>query len=357
MKHFELAVIPGDGIGQEVMPEALRVLNTLTEATNASRFEYREFPWGCNHYLQYGRMMDEDGLKVLSSFDSILFGAVGYPSVPDHVSLRGLRIPIVQGFDQYICYRPTTLLPGVTSPLCRVTEANLDLVVIRENTEGEYSGAGGRVHHGFRDETATQTTIFTRSGVERVVRYAFELARVRRKHLISATKSNAQQHAFAFWDEIVAQVSEEYKDVRVERVLIDALAARFVLSPESIDVVVASNLFGDILSDLGGALSGSLGLAPSGNINPEHDYPSMFEPVHGSAPAISGKGVANPIAMFLSTAMMLEHLDCTEEAGLLKRAVAEATSSGKLASPDLGGVARTQKVSDTVISTILRLAA
>jgi tartrate dehydrogenase/decarboxylase/D-malate dehydrogenase len=353
MKHFRIAVIPGDGIGKEVMPQTLSVLSALMEATGTFTFEYHEFSWGCEYYLQHGRMMEKNGLSLLSSFDAILFGAVGDPSVPDHVSLRGLRIPIVQGLDQYICYRPCRLLPGVVGPLRSSVDGKIDIDVIRENTEGEYSGVGGRIYSGFPPEIATQTTIFTRRGVERVLRYAFNLARDRGKHLTSATKSNAQEHAFLLWDEIVEEVAEEYRDVVVDRVLIDALAARFVLNPSSLHVVVASNLFGDILSDLGGALTGSLGLAPSGNINPERTFPSMFEPVHGSAPNISGKGIANPIAMFLSAAMMLEYLYCIQEAELLSRAVANVCSSGNYMSPDLGGASTTVQVADAVRSDIL----
>jgi tartrate dehydrogenase/decarboxylase/D-malate dehydrogenase len=290
MRDYHVAVIPGDGIGQEVTPEGVRVLDAVGELTGAYKMRYEYFPWGCEYYLKTGRMMAEDALDILREFDVIYFGAVGFPSVPDHISLRGLRLPICQGFEQYVCQRPSVLLPGIKSPLADKKPGDIDFVVIRENTEGEYTGAGGRAHRGLPIEVAVEAAVFTRVGVERVIRYAYQLAQQRRKKLINATKSNAQQHSLTFWDEIFAEVGKQFPDVQTERVLIDALAARFVLRPESLDVVVASNLFGDILTDLGGAICGSLGVAPSGNINPERAYPSMFEPVHGSAPDIFGKG-------------------------------------------------------------------
>ena len=307
MKSYRIAVIPGDGIGKEVMPEGIRVLDRVSDLSGSFQFQFTHFPWGCDYYREHGRMMAEDGLKMLRDFDAILFGAVGSPAVPDHISLRGLRLAICQGFDQYVCYRPSELLPGVRSPLAGREPGAIDFVVIRENTEGEYAGAGGRVHGGLPNEIAVETSIFSMVGVERVVRYAFNLAQKRRKHLVSATKSNAQQHALTFWDEVIEEVSRDFSEVRTESVLIDALAARFVLHPESLDVVVASNLFGDILTDLGAAICGGLGIAPSGNINPERTFPSMFEPVHGSAPDIAGKGIANPVGMIRSCAMMPQH--------------------------------------------------
>ena len=314
--------------------------------------KYEQFPWGCEYYLRHGEMMARDGLDILRPFDAIFFGAVGFPTVPDHVSLRGLRLPICQGFEQYVCYRPSVLLPGVRSPLAGKQPGDVDFVVVRENTEGEYAGAGGRSHQGLPIEVAVQTAVFTRVGIERVVRYAFQLARRRRRKLVSATKSNAQPHAMTLWDEVAEAVSREFPDVALERVLIDALAARFVLAPESLDVVVASNLFGDILTDLGAAICGSMGLAPSGNINPEREYPSMFEPVHGSAPDIVGKGIANPVAQIESGAMMMEHLGEKAAADLIVAAVRAVLSEGRALTPDLGGTARTSEVTEAVLAKV-----
>jgi len=357
MRDYHVAVIPGDGIGQEVTPEGVRVLDAVGELTGAYKMRYEYFPWGCEYYLKTGRMMAEDALDILREFDVIYFGAVGFPSVPDHISLRGLRLPICQGFEQYICQRPSVLLPGIKSPLADKKPGDIDFVVIRENTEGEYTGAGGRAHRGLPIEVAVETAVFTRVGVERVIRYAYQLAQQRRKKLINATKSNAQQHSLTFWDEIFMEVGKQFPDVQTERVLIDALAARFVLRPESLDVVVASNLFGDILTDLGGAICGSLGVAPSGNINPERAYPSMFEPVHGSAPDIFGKGIANPIAMIWCGAMMLEFLGEKPAADLIVRAIRAVTAEGKVLTPDLGGSARTREVTDAMITHARQLSA
>jgi tartrate dehydrogenase/decarboxylase/D-malate dehydrogenase len=350
MRDYSIAVIPGDGIGNEVVPEALRVLDAAGEITASFGLRGESFPWGCEHYLRHGEMMARDGLEILRPFDAIFFGAVGFPTVPDHVSLRGLRLPICQGFEQYVCYRPSVLLPGVRSPLAGKRPGDVDFVVVRENTEGEYAGAGGRTHLGLPIEVAVQTAVFTRVGVERVVRYAFQLARRRRRKLVSATKSNAQQHALTLWDEVAEAVGREFPDVAMERVLIDALAARFVLAPESLDVVVASNLFGDILTDLGAAICGSMGLAPSGNINPEQEYPSMFEPVHGSAPDIVGKGIANPVAQIASGAMMLEFLGEKAAADLIDASIREVLAEGLVLTPDLGGTAGTSQVTEAVLA-------
>jgi tartrate dehydrogenase/decarboxylase/D-malate dehydrogenase len=352
MRDYAIALIPGDGIGNEVVPEAVRVLDAAGEVTASYRLRYQPFPWGCEHYLKHGEMMAANGLDLLRPFDAIFFGAVGFPTVPDHVSLRGLRLPICQGFEQYVCYRPSVLRPGVRGPLAGKAPGDVDFVVIRENTEGEYAGAGGRSHQGLPIEVAVQTAVFTRAGTERVVRYAFALARRRRRKLVSATKSNAQQHALTLWDEVAEAVSHEFPDVALERVLVDALAARFVLAPETLDVVVASNLFGDILTDLGAAICGSMGLAPSGNINPERQYPSMFEPVHGSAPDIVGKGVANPVGQILSGAMMLEFLGEQRAADLVDAAVRAVLAEGRVRTPDLGGAARTADVTEAVLAKL-----
>lgn len=357
MKDYHIAVIPGDGIGQEVCPEGLKVLNTVAEMTGSFRLRYDTFPWGCEYYLQKGEMMPADGLKTLQSFDAIYFGAVGFPSVPDHISLRGLRLPICQGFDQYANIRPSLLLPGIPGALRNKKVGDIDFIVVRENTEGEYSGAGGRAHRGLPIEVAVETSIFSRVGVERVMRFAFNLARSRpRKRLANVTKSNAQLHTLTLWDDIFAEVATDYPDVTTERVLVDAMAARFVLRPESLDVVVASNLFADILTDLGGAICGSLGLAPSGNLNPERHYPSMFEPVHGSAPDIFGKGIANPIGMIWSGALMLEFLGESQAANLILAAISAVTSEGHLLPPDLGGSATTHQLGDAIAARVRALA-
>ena len=352
MRCYNIAVIPGDGIGQEVTPEGVRVLDAVSARLGGFRFSYEYFPWGCRYYLENGRVMAADGLQVLRSFDAIYFGAVGFPSVPDHISLRGLRLPICQGFEQYVCYRPSRILPGVKSPLAGKRAGAVDFVVIRENTEGEYAGAGGRAHAGLPGEVAVETAVFSRAGIERVARYAFRLAAGRRKHLVSATKSNALQHTLTFWDQVVEEVGGEFPEVTCERVLVDALAARFVLRPESLDVIVASNLFGDILTDLGAAICGSMGIAPSGNINPERQYPSMFEPVHGSAPDIVGKGIANPIGMIWCGAMMLDFIGEQEAARLVETAIAGVTAEGRVVTPDLGGTATTREVTAAVVGKL-----
>ena len=304
---------------------------------------------GVRFYAEHGRMMAEDGLDRLRGLDAIYFGAVGWPTVPDHVSLWGLRLAICQGFDQYVCLRPVKLLPGIASPLANATAERLDWVVVRENTEGEYAGVGGRTGagRGLGQEVATQTAVFTEVGCTRIVRYAFELARFRRRKVTSVTKSNAQQYGMTLWDDVFRRVALDYPDVETEEWLVDAMAARFVLKPETLDVVVGSNLFGDILSDLGSALAGSLGIAASANIDPERRFPSMFEPVHGSAPDIAGKGIANPIGAIWSASMMLDHLGLTAEARAVDRAIAETTAAGTL-TPELGGTATTVEVGDAV---------
>jgi tartrate dehydrogenase/decarboxylase/D-malate dehydrogenase len=353
MRAYRIAVIPGDGIGQEVTPEGLKALNAAAEVAGGFRLAYETFPWGCERYLAHGALMPADGLQILADFDALYFGAVGWPSVPDHVSLWGLRLPICQGFDQYANLRPSVLLPGVPGPLRDKAPGDIDFVVVRENTEGEYAGAGGRGHRGLPLEVAVETAIFTRAGVERVIRYAFALAAGRpRKRLASVTKSNAQRFAMTLWDEVFETVAAEYPSVATERVLVDAMAARFVLKPESLDVVVASNLFADILTDLGGAVVGGLGLAPSANLNPERRYPSMFEPVHGSAPDIFGRGIANPIAMIWSGALLLDFLGEQAAANLIVRAIHAVTAAGRVRTPDLGGQATTAQMGDAIVAAL-----
>ncbi|MGI6368139.1 MAG: tartrate dehydrogenase [Anaerolineae bacterium] len=349
MNKYRIAVIPGDGIGVDTINEALATLATVCEVHGGLSLEFEQFPWGCTYYLQHGRMMPEDGLSTLAGFDSILFGAVGYPSVPDHVSLWGLLLPLRQHFDQYINLRPVKLLEGIPGPLRDKGPAEINMVCIRENTEGEYAGVGGRVHRGMDSEVAVQTAVFTRSGVERVLRYGFELAMRRpRRELVSVTKSNALQYSMVFWDEVLADLKKEYPEVTCRQYHVDALAARMITAPESLDVVAGSNLFGDILTDLGGALQGSLGIPPSGNINPEHRYPSLFEPVHGSAPDIAGKGIANPIAAIWAASMMLEHLGEADSADLIMRAINAVTAAGRVLTPDLGGRATTIEVGEAI---------
>lgn len=352
---FKIAVIPGDGIGKEVINEGVRVLNHLAEQSNNKfSFEFNYFPWGCEYYLENGRMMAEDGLKQLKDYDAIYFGAVGFPNVPDHISLWGLRIAICQGFDQWANIRPVEFLPGVKSKLNHPDVESLNWVLIRENSEGEYSGVGGRNFSGRGpgNEVAVQSSLFTEKGCERVIRYAFETARKRkRKKVTSVTKSNAQQYGMVLWDEVFDRVSKEYPDVETDQWLVDAMAAHFVLHPEDLEVVVASNLLADILSDLGSALAGSLGIAASANLNPDRRYPSMFESVHGSAPDIAGKGIANPIGAIGSAALMLDHLGLKDEAEQLNIAIKKSTASGAL-TIDIGGSTTTEDMSNTIISNL-----
>lgn len=352
-RRFRIAVIPGDGIGQEVIPEGLRVLDRVAARSPGTlEFVFDVFPWGCEHYLHTGKMMDADGLDRLAACDAIYFGAVGWPGVPDHISLWGLRLAICQGFDQFACIRPVQLLPGITSPLREGTSETIDWVVVRENSEGEYAGIGGRNlgSRGQGSEVAIQAALFTEAGCERIIRYAFDLARTRKRPKVtSVTKSNAQQYGMTLWDEVFARVASTYPDVETEQWLVDAMAARFVMHPETLEVVVASNLFGDILSDLGSALAGSMGIAASANIDPLRRRPSMFEPVHGSAPDIAGQGIANPIAAIWTVALMLEHLGLKTEADAVMRAIKATTASGTL-TPDLGGTATTSEVTDAVLS-------
>ena len=345
MKTYRIASIPGDGIGREVIAAGVEILNVLAEKENFS-FQFEHFDWSSERYLKTGAYIPEGGLDKLKTFDAIFFGAVGSPDVPDHISLWGLRLPICQGFDQYANVRPSRVLPGVSSPL-KNGDA-IDWVIIRENSEGEYSGSGGRVHKGLPEEIATETSVFTRVGVERIHRFAFELAKTRKRKLLTlVTKSNAQRHGMVLWDEIFYEVAKKHPDVKTDRMLVDAVTTRMVLKPESLDTIVASNLHADILSDLAAALSGSLGIAPTANLNPERKFPSMFEPIHGSAFDITGKGVANPIATFWTASMMLEHLGEPKAAARLMQAI-ERTTEEQVFTPDLGGVHDTRAVTNAV---------
>jgi tartrate dehydrogenase/decarboxylase/D-malate dehydrogenase len=354
MKTYRIAAIGGDGIGPEVIAAGVEVLHALGQAEGFA-LEVKDFDWSSERYLKHGAYIPEGGLEELKKFDAILFGAVGSQKVPDHVSLWGLRLPICQGFDQYANVRPTRVLPGVKSPLARGAE--IDWVVIRENSEGEYAGMGGRAHRGLAIETATDVAVFTRAGVERIHRFAFELARKRpRKHLTLVTKSNAQRHGMVMWDDIFFEVARDYPDVKWDRELVDAMTTRMVLKPATLDVMVATNLHADILSDLAAALAGSLGVAPTANLNPERAFPSMFEPIHGSAFDITGKGIANPVATFWTCSMMLEHLGEARAAQRLMKAVEQTTASGVL-TPDLGGTARTADVTRAVKERLAATAA
>jgi tartrate dehydrogenase/decarboxylase/D-malate dehydrogenase len=352
MNRYRIAVIPGDGVGQEVVPAALDVLNRAAELAGTFLLDSEDFPWGSGYYLATGEMMPEDGLRILRSFDAIFLGAVGYPSVPDHVTLWGLLLPIRQQFNLYANLRPVRLLPGIRGPLRDKGPEQIDMLVVRENTEGEYGGVGGRVHTGFGHEVAIQTDVFTREGVEKVVRYAFHLARGRRKRLASITKSNASPFAFVFWDEVVREVMQDFPDVTVDRVLVDAAAAYFISRPEMFDVVVASNLFGDILTDIGAVIQGSMGLAASANINPDGGYPGMFEPVHGSAPDIAGHGIANPLGAIWAGAMMLEQLGQPEWGSRIVRAMEQVLTETTVRTRDLGGTATTEDMAAAVMEAL-----
>ncbi len=346
--RYRIAVIPGDGIGQEVTPAAMRVLEAVTQRAGIA-LDSIEYPWGCSFYRETGRMMPEDGLARLRDAEAIYLGAIGHPSVPDHVSVWELILPIRQRFEQYINLRPMRLLPGVRCPLTGRTAADIDMVCVRENSEGEYAGVGGRVYRGTPHEMAEQTGIFTRSGTERVVRYAFRLAHSRSRRLLaSATKSNALQHSMVLWDEVVEHIAPEFPEVTVKKYHVDALAARMVTHPDTLDVIVASNLFGDILTDLGAAVSGSLGVAPGANLNPERRHPSMFEPIHGSAPDIAGKGIANPIGAIWAGALMLDHLGHRDLHDVIVAAIERVLSKGEVKTPDLGGSHTTVDVATAI---------
>jgi tartrate dehydrogenase/decarboxylase / D-malate dehydrogenase len=353
VKTYKIAAVPGDGIGKEVIAAGIEVLNALAKRDDKFAFDFESFDWGSDYYKKHGVMMPADGRDKLKPFDAIYFGAVGAPDVPDHITLWGLRLAICQPFDQYANVRPTRILPGIQSPLRNVEAKDLDWVIVRENSEGEYSGVGGRVHKGLPIEVAQDVSIMTRPGVERIIRFAFKLAQSRpRKLLTVVTKSNAQRHAMVMWDEIAEEVAAEFPDVTWDKMLVDAMTMRMTLKPGTLDTIVATNLHADILSDLAAALAGSLGIAPTANLNPEGTYPSMFEPIHGSAFDITGKGIANPVGTFWTGAMMLEHLGEVEAAAQLMRAVELVTADPALHTPDLGGTATTRQVTDAVISAV-----
>ena len=348
MNTYRIAVIAGDGIGTEVIPAGIEVL-TLAASHGGFRCEFTEFLWGCEFYLRHGRMLEADGIDQLLAYDAIYFGAIGDPRVADHISARELILPLRQGLRQYVNLRPMRLLPGIGSPLGGRSAADINMVCVRENTEGEYCGVGGRVHAGTPDEIAMQTGVFTRRGIERIARYAFRLAASRpRKLLASATKSNALQYSMVLWDEVVSSVAAEFPDVTLRKYHVDALAARMITHPQTLDVVVSSNLFGDILTDIGSAISGSLGVGPSGNINPDRTTPSMFEPIHGSAPDIAGQGVANPIAAIWAGAMMLDHLGERAAHDGILQAIERVIGNEQVRTPDLGGRATTKEMTKAV---------
>jgi len=352
-RTHKIAAIGGDGIGVEVVDAGLKALEALAERAGSFGFEVEHFDWGTDRYKREGAFMPADGADRLRAFDAILFGAVGAPDVPDHITLWGLRLAICQPLDQYANVRPTRVLPGIQSPLRKVNGPELDWVIVRENSEGEYAGVGGRAHQGLPIEVATDVAIFTRPGVERIMRFAFKLAQSRpRKLLTVVTKSNAQRHGMVFWDEVAAEVAKEFPDVTWDKMLIDAMTVRMTLKPETLDTIVATNLHADILSDLAAALAGSIGLAPTANLNPEGNAPSMFEPIHGSAFDIAGKGIANPVGTFWTAALMLEHLGERNAAARLMSAIEQVTADPSLHTPDLGGRATTQQVTDALVGLI-----
>ena len=353
MRKYSIAAIPGDGIGIEVIEAGLEVLQVLQQRDGGFEFSVHNFDWGADYYRKHGRMMPEDGLSLIRDMDAIFFGSAGDPDIADHITLWGLRLAICQPFDQYANVRPSRLLPGIQSPLKDVEQGDLDWVIVRENTEGEYAGSGGRVHQGLPEEVGMDVSVFTRAGVERVQRFALELARSRpRKLLTLVTKSNAQRHGMVMWDVVFDAIKGDYPDVTTDKMLVDAMTTRMVLDPKSIDTVVATNLHADVLSDLAAALSGSMGIAPTANLNPSGTFPSMFEPIHGSAFDIMGKGIANPIGAFWSASMMLSHLGEKNAARQLMDAIERVTGAGNVRPADLGGTATTREVTDAVCEAI-----
>ena len=353
MKHFNIAVIPGDGIGREVVAEGVKILKAIEKRDSEISFAFTEFTWGCEYYLKQGKMMDEDGIDQLKSFDAIYLGAVGYPGVPDHISLRDLLIKIRREFDQYVNLRPVTLLNPSLTPLKEKTEKDIDFLVIRENSEGEYAGAGNWLYKGKPEEVVLQTGVFSRKGTERIIRYAYEEARRSKQTLTSVSKGNALNYSMVFWDEVFEEVGKEYPDVETYSYLVDAASLYFVSDPERFEVVVTSNLFGDILTDIGAAITGGMGIATGANINPEKKYPSMFEPVHGSAPDIAGKGVANPIAAIWSVSQMLDFFGEAKWGKAVLSTIQEMLKDTEQLTSDMGGNASTSDVGDLFVELLI----
>lgn len=354
MKNYQLAVIAGDGIGPEVMTEGIKVLDLVAAADGGFRFDYTRFPWGCEYYLQHGEMMPADGLDQLKPFDAILLGAVGAPSVPDHISLRDLLLKIRRGFDEYVNVRPVRLLKGAPCPLKNATCKDIDMVVIRENSEGEYAGEGGWFNKGTPEEYVHQTGVFTRKGCERIIRYAFELARKKHCSVTSISKGNALNYSMVFWDQIFHEIAAQYPEIPTHEYLVDAAACFFVRDPGRFQVVVTSNLFGDILTDLGAAIAGGMGLAAGANLNPERTFPSMFEPIHGSAPDIAGQGKANPMATIWSASQLLDFFGYEDYGAQVIGALEDTLADGSVLTPDLGGTASTSQLGDAVCDHLRR---
>ena len=354
MKQFHIAVIAGDGIGPEVITEGKKVFSGIAQMDGTFSVTFEDFPWGCEYYLKSGEMMPENGLDLLRGYDAIYLGAVGYPGVPDHVSLGDLLLRIRRGFDEYINLRPVRLLHGAPCPLADISPRDIDMIVVRENSEGEYANVGARLYPGTPHETALQTGVFSRHGCERVIRYAYELARREKRTLTSISKGNALRYSMVFWDEIFAEIGKEYPDVETHSLLVDAASMFFVKDPKRFGVVVTSNLFGDILTDLGAAIAGGMGLAAGANLNPERRYPSMFEPIHGSAPDIAGQGIANPLASIWSVAQMLDFLGETEWSERVLRAIETLLVEKKTLTPDLGGTAHTSDIGHAVLDVLAR---
>ncbi|MBP2630449.1 MAG: tartrate dehydrogenase [Firmicutes bacterium] len=355
MKEYKVAVIAGDGIGPEVLAEGVKILNKVSELSGDFKFQFTYFPWGCQYYLKNGKMMDDDGLEKLKAFDAIYLGAVGYPGVPDHISLCDLLLKIRKGFDQYVNIRPVQLLDGAPCPLKDITRDQIDMLVIRENSEGEYAGAGDWLYKGKPEEVVLQTGVFSRKGTERIIRYAYEEARKTGKTLTSISKGNALIYSMVFWDQVFAEVGKEYPDVKTYSYLVDAASMFFVKDPGRFQVVVTSNLFGDILTDLGAAISGGMGLAAGANVNPERKYPSMFEPIHGSAPDIAGQGIADPLASIWSVSQMLDFFGHEEWGGKVLKAIEQVMVEKKALTPDMGGQAKTNEVGDEVVAVLSKM--
>jgi tartrate dehydrogenase/decarboxylase / D-malate dehydrogenase len=355
MKNYKIAVIPGDGIGPEVIREGIKVLKKIAELDSTFQFDFTYFPWGCEYYKKYGVMMDEDGLEILKEFDAIFLGAVGYPGVPDHISLWDLLLKIRKGFDQYINIRPIKLLKGAPCPLTGVNREDIDMLFIRENSEGEYAGAGEWLFKGKENEVVLQTSVFSRKGTERVIRYAFEVAKKTGKSLTSISKANALNYSMVFWDQVFEEVSKEYPEVKTASYLVDAVAMLMIKDPKRFEIVVTSNLFGDILTDLGAALAGGIGLAAGANINPERNYPSMFEPIHGSAPDIAGRNIANPLAAIWSASQMMDFLGYEKYGSIILEAIEQLLVEGEVLTIDMGGTSTCEEVGDRVAEHITSL--